>query len=74
MDFVINAPVLSHNSTKLGRVAYCPQDIERLVLEPKELGEGMPVVEKNVQAILSPTHVLTFDISGLAEITDEERR
>ena len=48
------------------------EEIERLVLELKELGEGVPVVEKNVQAILSLTYVLKFGISDVAEIIDKE--
>ena len=50
------------------------EEIERLVLELKELGEGVPVVEKNVQAILSLTYVLKFGVSDVAEITDGGRR
>jgi hypothetical protein len=41
------------------------EEIERLVLELKDLGRGMPVVEKNAQCILSFTHVLRFGISDL---------
>ncbi|MBU0988680.1 MAG: hypothetical protein KJ823_00665 [Proteobacteria bacterium] len=43
------------------------EEIERLVLELKDLGRGMPVVEKNAQSILSFTHVLRFGISDLAD-------
>jgi hypothetical protein len=46
------------------------EEIERLVLELKELGKGVPVVERNVQAMLSLTYVLKFGISDVAEITD----
>jgi hypothetical protein len=51
-----------------GRIA----EIERLVLELKELGQGAPVVEKNVRAILSLIYVLKFGISDLAEIIEKE--
>ena len=44
------------------------EEIERLVLELRDLGRGMPVVEKNAQSILSFTHVLRFGISDLAEV------
>ncbi len=44
------------------------EEIERLVLELRDLGRGMPVVEKNAQSILSFTHVLRFGISDLAEM------
>ena len=43
-------------------------DIERLTLELKHLGEGMPVVEKNARSILSFTHALRFGVSDLAEL------
>ena len=43
------------------------EDIERVVLELRDLGRGMPVVEKNAQSILSFTHVLRYGISDLAE-------
>jgi len=44
------------------------EEIERLVLELRDLGRGMPVVEKNAQSILSFTHVLRYGISDLAEV------
>jgi predicted transcriptional regulator len=47
------------------------EEIERLVLELKELGHGMPVIEKNVCSILSFIHVLKCGISDVAEITDK---
>jgi len=47
-------------------------EIERLVLELKELGQGAPVVEQNVRAILSLVHVLKFGISDLAESIEKE--
>lgn len=50
------------------------EEIERLVLELKELGKGMPVIEKNACSILSFIYVLKFGISDVAEITDRERR
>lgn len=43
------------------------EEIERLVLELRDLGRGMPVVDKNAQSILSFTHVLKFGISDLAD-------
>ena len=41
------------------------EEIERLVLDLRDLGKGIPVVEKNAQSILSFTHVLRFGISDL---------
>jgi hypothetical protein len=50
------------------------EEIERLVLELKELGKGVPVVEKNVRAILSLTYVLKCGIiPDIAEIADKRR-
>jgi len=48
------------------------REIERLVLDLKEMGRGMPVVEKNTRSILSFTHVLRFGISDVAEMLDRE--
>jgi hypothetical protein len=50
------------------------EEIERLVLDLKELGEGMPVIEKNARSILSFIYVLKVGISDVAEITDNDRR
>jgi hypothetical protein len=50
------------------------EEIERLVLELKELGKEMPVIEKNASSILSFIYVLKCGISDVAEITDENRR
>ena len=44
------------------------EEIDRLVLELKDLGGGMPVVEKNARSILSFTYVLRFGISDLVEV------
>ncbi len=41
------------------------EEIERLVFELKDLGRGMPVVEKNARSILSFTHILRFGIFDL---------
>jgi hypothetical protein len=41
--------------------------LENLLLDLKEKGQGMPVVEKNVRAMLSFVRVLQFGISDLAE-------
>ncbi len=44
------------------------EEIEKLVLELKELGNGVPVVEKNALSILSFINVLKFGISDVAEL------
>jgi hypothetical protein len=49
------------------------EGMERLVIDLKELGNGMPVIEKNACSILSFVHVLKFGISDVAEITDKRR-
>jgi hypothetical protein len=46
------------------------EEIERLVFELKDLGRGMPVVEKNARSILSFTHILKYSISDLVEVSD----
>jgi hypothetical protein len=46
------------------------EEIERLVFELKDLGRGMPVVEKNARSILSFTHILKYGISDLVEVSD----
>ena len=44
------------------------KEAEKAVMELKELGKGVPVVEKNVRSILSVTYVLKFGISDLTEM------
>ena len=46
------------------------EEIEKLVLELKELGNGIPVVEKNALGILSFINVLKFGISDVADIEE----
>ena len=46
------------------------EEIERLVFELKDLGRGMPVVDKNARSILSFTHILKYGISDLVEVSD----
>ncbi|MBT3388520.1 MAG: hypothetical protein HN417_11350 [Desulfobacula sp.] len=45
------------------------EKIELLLIEIKELGQAMPVVDKNVLCIQSFTHALGFGISDLADLT-----
>ena len=49
------------------------EEIESLVLDLKELGKGMPVIEKNACCILSFVYVLRCGISDVADITDKRR-
>ena len=41
------------------------EEIDRLALELKTIGQGLPVIEKNVQGLRSFTYVLRFGISDL---------
>lgn len=42
--------------------------IERLALELKDLGKGVPAIQKNARSILGVTHALRFGISDIVEI------
>ena len=46
------------------------EEIERLAIQLKEMGKGMPVIEKNARSILSFTHVLRRGISDPVETYD----
>jgi hypothetical protein len=45
--------------------------IEQLAQELKEMGQGLPVVEKNARCILSFTHALGFGITGPAQVLED---
>ena len=47
-------------------------EINQLAEELKEIGKGMPVVEKNARCILSFTHALKFGISDIVEVMDNQ--
>lgn len=42
-------------------------EIEKVALEVKEIGKGVPVVEKNVRSILSTVYVLKFGITDIVD-------
>jgi hypothetical protein len=44
------------------------EDAEKAIRELKELGGGVPVIEKNARSLLSITYALKFGISDLLEI------
>ena len=44
------------------------EQIEILALDLQQLGQGIPVVEKNVRDILNTIYVLKFGISDLVEL------
>ena len=56
--------------TRLKEMTKRIEEIDRLVLELKNIGKGLPVIEKNVLNILSFTHALRFGISDIAEVSD----
>ena len=56
--------MLNHMKEKIDK-------IEELVLDLKELGKGIPVIEKNSRCLLSFLHALKFGISDAAEVTQE---
>ena len=43
-------------------------EIEKLARELNDLGQGIPVIEKNVETLLNTVFVLKFGISDIAEI------
>ena len=44
------------------------EQIEKLSLELKALGRGVPIIEKNARNILGAVYVLKFGISDVVEI------
>ena len=57
-----------NNSLLLQKLKSRIEQIEKLSYEMKEIGEGIPVVEKNVQSLLSAVYILKYEISDVAEI------
>jgi hypothetical protein len=53
--------------TDLEKMKEAIDRIERGLLDLKKLGGEMPVIEKNVRAMMSFIHALKFGISDLAE-------
>jgi hypothetical protein len=51
----------------LGGMALRIEQIERIALELKELGQGAPVIEKNIRSLLAAVYVLKFGITDVAE-------
>ena len=44
------------------------EGLEKLALELRELGKGVPAVEKNSRNILSAAYILRFEVSDVADI------
>jgi hypothetical protein len=47
------------------------EGIEKLALELKSLGEGLPVIDRNTRNILSATYCLKFGISDVVDALGE---
>ena len=52
----------------LEKMKECIDQIEGRLLDLKKLGGEMPVIEKNVRAMMSFIHALKFGISDIAEM------
>ena len=52
----------------LEKMKECIYQIEERLLDLEKLGGEMPVIEKNVRAMMSFIHALKFGISDIAEI------
>jgi len=48
------------------------EEISRLTGELRELGKGIPVIEKNARCILSFIHTLEFGISDVVRVMDNQ--
>ena len=58
----------SQEKTPLQEMKSKIEQIERLARELNDLGQGIPVIEKNVQNFLNTVFVLKFGISDITEI------
>jgi hypothetical protein len=58
----------SQEKTSLQEMKSKIEQIEKLALELNDLGQGIPVIEKNVEHFLNTVFVLKFGISDIAEI------
>jgi hypothetical protein len=58
----------SQEKTLLQEMKSKIEQIEKLACELNDLGQGIPVIEKNVQNFLNTVFVLKFGISDITEI------
>jgi len=58
----------SQEKTPLQEMKLKIEQIEKLACELNDLGQGIPVIEKNVQSFLNTVFVLKFGISDITEI------
>ena len=45
--------------------------IEALVVDLKQMGEGIPVIERNTRCLLSYVWALKFSISDVADVSEK---
>ena len=58
----------SQEKTSLQEMKSKIEQIEKLARELNDLGQGIPVIEKNVEHFLNTVFVLKFGISDITEI------
>jgi hypothetical protein len=58
----------SQEKTSLQEMKSKIDEIEKLARELNDLGQGIPVIEKNVEHFLNTVFVLKFGISDITEI------
>ncbi len=58
----------SQEKTLLQEMKSKIEQIEKLACELNDLGQGVPVIEKNVKIFLNTVFVLKFGISDITEI------
>ncbi len=58
----------SQEKTLLQEMKSKIEQIEKLACELNDIGQGIPVIEKNVQNFLNTVFVLKFGISDITEI------
>lgn len=58
----------SQEKTRLQEMKSKIDEIEKLARELNDLGQGIPVIEKNVEHFLNTVFVLNFGISDITEI------
>ena len=58
----------SENKIHLNKMKSKIEQIDKLARELKDLGQGIPVIEKNVEQFLNTIFVLKFGIADVVEI------
>jgi len=61
-------PLASETHIALREMKQRIDDLEKITLELKEMGRGIPVIDKNCTSILSTVYNLKFGISDIAKI------